>query len=443
MGIRAIRTAVAALLASAIVAVVAIALFNAGSSYTVVADVADAGQLVPGDQVKVGAAVVGSVQDIRLAPNGQARLVLSIDSADAPLRRGTTATIRQNSLVGSANRYVVLGPPPGRAGAIPSGGLIPITDTTSIVDLDALIDAFDPPTRLGLRLLIRGAAQEYAGRGEQAARSLQLLAPAFYGVDGVARQLISDEPAYQSLLRTAAAALGAIASQRGDLTDLVARANTTMAAIGSREVSLEQGLQRLPGTLTRTEGTFAAIRAALPPLQDAVTTAASSAGAVAPFLHRLSGLLHTAQVPVANLSTLVSSPGADNDLIDLERALPPLASLAAGAFPRAIATMDRSQNDLNELRSYTPDITALLTQLDLVTGYYDANGHYARIQPNLAAFHYDPLLNELEPQSASQRTSGFEIGATRRCPGGAMQPPPDASAPLASANCLLTDTPPA
>jgi phospholipid/cholesterol/gamma-HCH transport system substrate-binding protein len=424
-------------------AVSAVVLVGGSSSYTVVAGVANAGQLVPGDQVKVGAAIVGSVQEIRLAPNGQAQLVLSIDSGAAPLRQGTTAAIRQNSLAGLANRYVVLAPPPGATPNIPSGGRIPITDTTSIVDLDALINAFDPPTRLGLRLLIRGAAQDYGGGGgARAAKSLQLLAPALYGTDGVARELVRDQPAYSSLLRNAATALGTLASQRQNLTGLVSHANTTMSAIGAQQASLQRALGLLPGTLQKTEATFGAIRGALPDLRQLITTAGESSPGLAPFLQRLGSLLTVAQEPVVNLGALVARPGPANDLADLLVSLPKLAAVAKGAFPRLVGTMNRSQTDLGELRDYTPDLTALLTQLDLTSAYYDANGHYARVQPTLAALHYDPMANELEPQAPSARLSGFQLGRTRRCPGGAMQPPPDLSAPFASANCELTSTPP-
>jgi phospholipid/cholesterol/gamma-HCH transport system substrate-binding protein len=436
------RIAAGAALVAAVCALAAVVLIGSSSSYAVVADVANAGQLVPGDQVKVGAAVVGSVQDIRLAPNGQAQLVLSIDSGAAPLRQGTTAAIRENSLAGLANRYVVLAPPPGATSSIPSGGQIPITDTTSIVDLDALINAFDPPTRLGLRLLIRGAAQEYAGSGARAARSLQLLAPALYSTDGVARELVRDEPAYASLLRNGAMALGTLASQRQNLTGLVSHANTTMSAIGAQQGSLRRALAVLPVTLRKTEATFGAIRGALPDLQRLVTTAGESSRGLAPFLQRLGSLLSVAHEPVVNLSALVARPGPANDLTDLLVSLPKLVTVAKGAFPRLVATMNRSQNDLGELRDYTPDLTALLTQLDLTSAYYDANGHYARVQPTLAALHYDPMANELQPQAPSARLSGFQLGRTRRCPGGAMQPPPDLSAPFATANCELTSTPP-
>jgi phospholipid/cholesterol/gamma-HCH transport system substrate-binding protein len=432
----------AAALLAAVCALAVVVLFSSTRSYTVTADVADASQLVPGDDVKLGAASIGTVQAVRLAPDGDAQIVMSIGSSDWPLRKGTTAAIRENSLAGSANRYIVLAAPPGVSPPIPDGGTIPISDTTSEVDLDALIDAFNPPTRLGLRELIRGGAEQYGNRGAAAARSLQLLAPALYETDDVAAQLIRDEPAYESLLRDGAKATEAIVSQRQDLTDLIGNANTALHAIGTQEESLQSALVLLPGAITRTETTFTALRGALPDLSNFIDASGEDSHGLAPFLDRLTALLRRAYGPVLDLSALIHTPGPANDLTDLMLELPTLARQASTAFPDSISAMNESQTNLNWLRDYTPDIAAAITQLDLATGYYDADGHYARVQPEIDALHYDASLNQLQPEPYADRVDGFQTNRSARCPGGAVQPPPDHSAPYAGADCQLSATPP-
>ena len=87
--------------------------------------------------------------------------------------------------------------------------------------------------------------------------------------------------------------------------------------------------------------------------------------------------------------------------------------------------MNDSQAQLDYLREYTPDVVAALTNLGQAGAYYDANGHYARTQPQLLPF----ALN-----GANQLTTQFPLGsATRactrsrsRCPGSAVQPLPTA-----------------
>jgi phospholipid/cholesterol/gamma-HCH transport system substrate-binding protein len=80
-----------------------------------------------------------------------------VDDEVAPLRRGTQANPRTASLSGVANRYVDLQMPPGEAPeTIPDGGVIPVEDTTTAVDLDHVFALFDEKTRKGLRNVIRG-----------------------------------------------------------------------------------------------------------------------------------------------------------------------------------------------------------------------------------------------------------------------------------------------
>ena len=70
------------------------------------------GQLVKGNQVLIGGAPVGSVDDIKLTDSGQAQVDISVNR---PLHEGTSAIIRATSLSGIANRYVSLQPGPDNA----------------------------------------------------------------------------------------------------------------------------------------------------------------------------------------------------------------------------------------------------------------------------------------------------------------------------------------
>ena len=67
------------------------------------------GQLVKGNQVLIGGAPVGSVDDVKLTDNGQAQVDISVNR---PLHEGTTAIIRATSLSGIANRYISIQPGP-------------------------------------------------------------------------------------------------------------------------------------------------------------------------------------------------------------------------------------------------------------------------------------------------------------------------------------------
>ena len=96
--------AIAALVAA--IALLALAMFGGSGGYRVNAVFESAGQLVNGNQVRVGGATVGSISDIKLNDAAQAVVTMDIDDEFAPLHEGTQATIRATSLSGIANRYI-------------------------------------------------------------------------------------------------------------------------------------------------------------------------------------------------------------------------------------------------------------------------------------------------------------------------------------------------
>src|SRR5918999_3195564 len=102
--------ALAALVAA--VALVALAMFGDGETYKVRAVFQSAGQLVNGNEVRVGGQPIGSITDIDLNESAQAVVTMEIDDDLAPLHSDTRATIRATSLSGIANRYVSLHPGP-------------------------------------------------------------------------------------------------------------------------------------------------------------------------------------------------------------------------------------------------------------------------------------------------------------------------------------------
>ena len=102
--------------------------------------------------------------------------------------------------------------------------------------------------------------------------------------------------------------------------------------------------------------------------------------------------------------------------------------------------MNASQTQLDNLREYTPDVIAALADVGQASGYYDANGHYIRVQPTFFAFGTNGS-NQLVAQSPADRYQGLQT-ARSRCPGGAVQPAPDGSSPVTVAGCQPGSTPP-
>jgi phospholipid/cholesterol/gamma-HCH transport system substrate-binding protein len=430
--------AVAALVAA--VALIALALFGGGSGYPVKAVFASAGQLVKGNEVRVGGQPIGSIKNIDLDNEAHAVVTMKINGDLAPLHRGTTATIRATSLSGIANRYVSLKPGPNSNPKIPDGGEIGTDDTTAPVDLDVLFDTLDPKTREGLRLLVRGSGEQYDAKGPQARESVKYFAPFLSSSTDLSRQLALDQALFTRFVKDGAATVSAIAERRDDLANLVTNTNTAMAAIGNESASLQQALQLLPGTLRKANTTFVNLRSTLDDLQQLVDVSKPATRQLAPFFRQLRPLVASAVPTVHDLRYLISKPGPDNDLTDLTALQPRLAKLTADDFPRAIRTLDRAQPVVSYARQYTPDIAGWITKFAEVAGYYDANGHYARVQPVFSPTVYSG--GSLTAVPFAQHFQGWQDRILRHCPGGSTQPAPDGSNPEPAEGCNLTDVPP-
>src|SRR4029453_3642159 len=87
--------ATAALIAA--IALVALALFGGGDSYQVKVVFENAGQLVKGNEGRVGGQPVGTISDIELDDQANAVVTMNVSDEVAPLHQGTTATIRAAS----------------------------------------------------------------------------------------------------------------------------------------------------------------------------------------------------------------------------------------------------------------------------------------------------------------------------------------------------------
>jgi phospholipid/cholesterol/gamma-HCH transport system substrate-binding protein len=432
------RVAAVASLATAIVVVVLVVL-GGSTPYTLRADFVDAGGLVPGDQVLMGPAKVGSVQSISLTASGRAQVKMALD-AGAPLHEGTVARIYENSLSGIANKYVVLEPGATEAPAIPDGGTIGTQHTYSFVSLDQVFDSLDPLTRAGLKNVIGGEAVSIQGRASQANRTLKYLAPGLASTSNLTAELDRNEPAFDGLLVQGAQAMQALASRSQQLSDLIGQTATTTGAVARQSQNLEQALQLLPGTLGHATRTFAGLNTTLDALDPLVAKSKTASRRLVPFTKALRAFTEQAIPTITALSALIHNPAGTGDLTTLLLATPKLAQLAAATFPRLIEAMNASQNQLDSLREYTPDVIAALADVGQASAYYDANGHYLRVQPTFFAFGTDSQ-GRLTTRPPANRYDGLQV-ANARCPGGAVQPSPDGSSPNAVPGCRPGQTPP-
>jgi phospholipid/cholesterol/gamma-HCH transport system substrate-binding protein len=422
-----------------VVLILAYILFSGGGGASYQLLFANASQLVRGDQVRVGGVPVGSVTDITLTSSYKARVTIHVESSLTPLHEGTTAEIRVPSLTTVAGRYVTLVPGPRNRPELSAGATLPASAVQGTVDLDQLFDIFNPRTLKGLQQLFVGGAESYAGATVAAGVSAEYFSPALASAEHIFAELTRDQPTFTNFLVQSARALSTIAAHRQQLTSLIGNGDETFKALASEQSSLERGVRQLPATLNQGNRAFAELPSTFAALRSLVNVSKPDTTKLASFFARLAPLLNAAQPVLHNLSVAVSRPGPSNDLTDAALGLPAFAHAVETSVPSSVTALRESVPVTAFFGPYAPDLAGAARDFGTDSGYYDANGHYARL-----SFLFDNFKqgagNTLKPTTPQEGIQGVQLRQLRRCPGaGATPPPADGSAPFTDSGLLSCD----
>jgi phospholipid/cholesterol/gamma-HCH transport system substrate-binding protein len=445
------RIAALAGLAALVVALGYVAFFSGGGGHRYSLIFQNASQLVPDNQVLIGGHPVGSVESIGLTENNLAEVTVSVEQE---LHEGTTATIRATGLAGVANHYVSISPGPNSNPALEEDATLGLGATTTPVDLDQFLNAFPKPVRRGLGQFVRGNAAIYSGRGRDANRTFRYFGPALNRTGAFLKELNADQNLLRRFVVSSSKLTTAVARRGSQLSSAVSNASAAFAAIASQNAAFDQALRLLPPVFRQSNTTFVNLRAALDDLDPLVETAKPATENLAPFLAELRPVISKAVPVFRNLRLSVSREGFANDSAELLAALPAVEQRAGRAFPHAEQAVADFGPNLRFARAYTPEIFNGFGKLGQVTGYYDANGHYARVQfADINIFKYgEEGKLEAIPPSRQFEPFGESAGVRRPCPGGGTQSSPGSNPftepPIAGsgvhpgAECNPADEPP-
>jgi phospholipid/cholesterol/gamma-HCH transport system substrate-binding protein len=412
--------AIVALLAGVALTVIALFGDDSGHEYKLLFE--NGGQLVTGNEVRIGGNPVGKVDSIELTDDAQAEVSVTIDR---PLSEGTTAQIRLTSLSGIANRYVALEPGPDADEELPEGATLATEATTSPVDLDQLFNTFDERTRAALQKVIQGQATVYTGNSGAARRTYKYFAPSLQAGERLLAELNYDQAALTRFLAEGGRVFGALAERRDDLAALTENANQALSAVAAENDAFDQALGALPPAMRQANTTFVNLRAALDDLDPLISDLGRAAPDLPGFLRDLRPVARDAGPVLRNLRRAIRREGGTNDLTDALRDLPAAQRAAASAVNPTVSGLDASQHIFEFARPYSPDLIATLSKLGSGAGYYDFNGHYIRAQAagsNL--FHWDQPTEALDPIAINQILADYPalgLGPFLRCPGGSTQ----------------------
>jgi phospholipid/cholesterol/gamma-HCH transport system substrate-binding protein len=217
-------------------------------------------------------------------------------------------------------------------------------------------------------------------------------------------------------------------------------------ALAARSADLDRSLVKLPDTLRSANTTLVNVRATLADLRPAIRDAKPAAPLLSALLERLSPIARQAIPVVARTQRTVNRPGSNVDLLGVVRGFQPLAKTAVPAFESLRGTLADALPVVREARPYTPDVIGGLVNGfgGTTAGYYDANGHYARISFQGGPYSLNNAASVASaPSSSKDGLTGYRKGITARCPGAATQSAPDKSNPYKTSDlrCKPEDSP--
>jgi ABC-type transporter Mla subunit MlaD len=241
--------------------------------------------------VRIAGVEVGQVTGIQPVEDGDghdtttAVVTMEIQGRGLPIHKDATVRIRPRIFL-EGNFFLDLEPGTPQSPDLGSGSTLPVSQTSTAVQIDQVLTTLQSDTRTNLRKLLAGygdalngkplpgedATQDPAARGLTAGqalnKSLDYSADALRGTAVVNGAFLGTDPHDLSKLvagtQKVSAALNANEQQ---LQDLITNFNTTMAAFASEQGNLRDTIRLLPKVLGQANPTFVNLNKSHAPTQ--------------------------------------------------------------------------------------------------------------------------------------------------------------------------------
>ncbi|HMC06294.1 MAG TPA: MlaD family protein [Solirubrobacterales bacterium] len=227
-------------------------------SYRISVQVPNASTLVPGNDVRIGGARVGFVESVEpiQEQNGsvRAQLNLKLDKDAEPLPKDSSVIVRSQSALGL--KYLEIDKGHSSRG-YPAGSVLPLRAAhPQPVEIDQVLNTFDPKTRTAIRQNLVAFGDALAGRGPDLNAALGQFPPLLARLEPVARNLASPNTGLERFVRSLSAAAAEVAPVADTQAHLFVSLDSTFGALArvSRPF-IQQTITETPptfDTITRT-----------------------------------------------------------------------------------------------------------------------------------------------------------------------------------------------
>lgn len=386
-------------IAAVVVAALVVVVFGTGASsnddtYKIRAIFDNAGFLVEGEDVKVSGVVIGAIDSLDVTPDKKAAIVLNItDPAFRDFKQDARCAVGLQSLLGE--KYVDCtptqpknvnqrpSPPLRKIERGPGKGeyLLPLSNTSSPVDIDMLNNVMQLPERQRLALIVNEFGTGLAGNGDELRAVIRRAYPALDEFDRFLRVLADENRVIAKLADDGDAALEPLARETASISNFIDKAGETAEATAERGDALERNFELFPEFLRQLGPTMAQLEN----FSNAATPTFADLRAAAPYVNQVVkqlGPFSTAALPT--LRTLGdASEISRRALIAARPVIQDIAQLARSSGPLA-RDLAVGLRDLERQHGIDRFMQTVLGFAGAMNGY-DSVSHYLRTHVILEA----------------------------------------------------------
>jgi ABC-type transporter Mla subunit MlaD len=381
------------LAATAVTAVITNSSTGKAPTYQIRAIFDDAAFAVPGEDVRVAGAPVGTIQSLDVctkapcpegSPHNKAAVTITVDNAHfTPFYGNAHCSIRPQSLIGE--KYVDCEPgssssaPLQKVSSGPGEGsyLLPVTNTTSPVDSDIVQNISRQPIRQRFALILDELGTGLAARGSDLNAVIRRANPALGQTDRVLKVLARQNKVLARLATESDAVLAPLARAKRQLADFVVQANTTSVASASRAADISRSFELFPPFLRQLRPLVTDLGKLADQGTPLMNTLRQSAGDVSRQFQNLAPFANAARPALIELGN-----SAQQSQAPLVATLP-----LARRLDRLATQTEPTAKSLDKLTSSLDQTGAIEYLMSLLyygvsaTNMFDRNGHLARSEP--------------------------------------------------------------
>ncbi len=318
-----------------------------GKPFVLRAEFSTAQAVTPGQgqTVRISGVRIGDISKVELR-DGRAIISMDVDP-EYRKRVHTDASALMRPKTGLKDIFIELTPGTKGAPVVPEGFMIKVRNTLPDVNPDEILSSLDGDTRDYLSLLVSGAGQGLANRGNDLQEVFRRFEPTHRDLARVTSKVAERRSNLRRLIHSLNELNGELASKGKELTTVVGASSEVFDAFASEQGNISRAVGDLPGTLQQTTRTLGKVQTLAETIGPAVTR-------LRPAIRKLDG--------------------ANKSLIPLAKEATPLLAKQIRPFVRTARPVIRSLKPAaKDLAAATPALTRSFTVLNHLFNYLGYN----------------------------------------------------------------------